>query len=443
MSEFILPQYQHLKREYDAAVKCNRCGFCETVCPTYMASGKETLSPRGRSQAFRNILEGKLKDAGSAWEIFSTCLTCHACTNVCFSQVPVGRLMGAAKEISQPLFQNSVGRACLAARRAAFRFFLFQRKFLSAALWLAFLFKRTLIPKALRKLGVLKLISRDLNAAEEIVVQAPLSFGLGSRKPQSGGPGGTCLAGRLAAFFSACGIHYLFPSASRSIRNVLEKEGVKLRCSSHSCCGLIPQSAGDPQTARELAQKNIRDFSALGSEPILVSDDSCAGFMKSYPALLPDNAEAVDFASRVRNLSEFLAERGFEGLESTVSGLKVTYHDPCQTGNGQKSFASPRSILKNIPGVEYVELEEAEWCCGGAGTYSLKHPGLADDVLERKMANIEKSGANRVVTQAASCLLHVGLGLRRKEWEGKIRVLHLAEFLEEISPGGRIRPDRP
>src|SRR4051812_25187520 len=91
---FILPQYAHLQKEYDAVVQCNRCGFCEMVCPTYVATGKENLSPRGRNQAFRNILEGKLTNPESAKDIFSTCLTCHACTSVCFSQVPVGRLMG-------------------------------------------------------------------------------------------------------------------------------------------------------------------------------------------------------------------------------------------------------------------------------------------------------------------------------------------------------------
>ena len=418
MSEFILPQFQHLKREYDAAVQCNRCGFCETVCPTYMVSGKETLSPRGRNQAFRNILEGKLKDAASAREIFSTCLTCHACTNVCFAQVPVGRLMGTAKEISQPLIQNSLARA-------AFRFFLFQRKFLSAVLGLAFILKKTGILAALKNMGLLKLISRELDAAEELVVQAPLSFGAGSRKNSASGKENT-------AFFSACGMHYLFPSASNSIRRIAEKSGAQLLCPSHSCCGLIPQSAGDPQTARELAQKNIRDFSALGSQTILVSDDSCAGFMKSYPALLPDDSQAREFASKVRNLSELLVERSFKNLKSTVPGLKITYPDPCQMGNGQKSFASPRAILQNIPGIEFVELEEAEWCCGGAGTYSLKHPSLADDILERKITNILKTGAQVVVTQASSCLLHVGLGLRRKGLEKSLRVLHLAEFLDRM-----------
>jgi Fe-S oxidoreductase len=102
-------------------------------------------------------------------------------------------------------------------------------------------------------------------------------------------------------------------------------------------------------------------------------------------------------------------------------------------GNGHQSYASPRDLLKALPGVEFVELEESNVCCGGAGTYCLKHPGLADDVLEKKLENIRKSGAQVVVTQASSCLLHVGYGLRKKGWN--IRVMHLAEFLQALKRG--------
>ncbi|OGR83516.1 MAG: hypothetical protein A2901_00220 [Elusimicrobia bacterium RIFCSPLOWO2_01_FULL_54_10] len=420
MSEFILPQFQHLKREYDAAVRCNRCGFCETVCPTYTATGKETLSPRGRNQAFRNILEGKLGDAAAARDIFSTCLTCHACTNVCFAQVPVVRIMGAARKISQTPLQNALARA-------AFRALLFNRRALSVVLWLAFLLKRTLIPRVLRLAGVLKLISRPLAAAEDLVEEAPLSFG--ACPPKNSNVKGNA----DVALFSGCGVHYLFPGASQAIVDNLDARNTAIRCPRHSCCGLIPQSAGDVKTARELAEKNIRDFGSLRVKTVLASDDSCAGFMKSYPALLPDNPDAGSFAAKVKNLSEFLVALPPVAPRPGASAppVKVTYHDPCQMGNGHKSFSSPRQILKNLPGVQYVELEEANECCGGAGTYSLKHPELADEVLEKKLQNIEKSGAEVVVTQAASCLLHIAYGSRKKKWSGKIRVVHLAEFLSE------------
>ena len=119
----------HLKKHYDAAVQCNRCGFCETSCPTYVASGKETFSPRGRAQALRGILEGKLKDPGTAAEIFSTCLTCYACTNVCFSEVPVARLMAAAR--SMVLERRTFGFI----ERFAYRALLTNRKIFSALMW--------------------------------------------------------------------------------------------------------------------------------------------------------------------------------------------------------------------------------------------------------------------------------------------------------------------
>ena len=128
----LLPKYKYLESEYDAVVRCNRCGFCDTICPTYTATGKETLSPRGRNQAFRNILEGTLQNPKEASNIFSTCLTCHACTRVCFSEVPVGSLMGAAREISEASLSSNLTRWIL-------RAVLIERRVLSVILWLAFI----------------------------------------------------------------------------------------------------------------------------------------------------------------------------------------------------------------------------------------------------------------------------------------------------------------
>ncbi len=124
-SKYLLPKYRHLQKEYDAVTQCNRCGFCETACPTYVASGKETLSPRGRNQAFRQILEGTFTNPAAALGIFSTCLTCHACTNACFSQVPVGKLMAEARNVA------TEGEATRPLRFAILRAVLKRRKILS------------------------------------------------------------------------------------------------------------------------------------------------------------------------------------------------------------------------------------------------------------------------------------------------------------------------
>jgi glycolate oxidase iron-sulfur subunit len=425
VSPYLDPKFRSLEKEYDDAVRCNRCGFCETVCPTYMVSGKETLSPRGRNQAFRQILEGKIKNPEEASEIFTTCLTCHACTNVCFSEVPVAKLMAHARDIAS---QSQTLNRWLG--RIVFRIFLSHRKLFSIIIWCGFLLKRLGISKLLRKAGILKKISPALDAADELVEGSPLRFG--------GNPKNSLLSAfnkgprSTSAYFSGCGIHYVYPAVSQAFVQVLAEAAPQIQCPSHACCGLTAQSAGDTQSAKKLAAKVIRQFSSLDADSIVVDDDSCCGFMKNYGELLSGDLEAVRFAGKVKNLSEFILDHPSAKTHFQKRGLQpmiVTYHDPCQMGNAHHQVQAPRDILQSIPGIRFVEMEEANWCCGGAGTYCLKHPALAEDILERKLFNIRHSGAQVIVTQASSCLMHIQYGIRKKGWQNKIKVLHLAEFL--------------
>ncbi len=410
-------KFAHLKKEYDAVVQCNRCGFCETVCPTYVSSGKEDLSPRGRNQMFRGILEGKLADPKLASDIFTTCLTCHACTNVCFSQVPVARLMGYARELSNSTaLKNPLLKFLL-------RTALTHRKILSLILWPVFLVKRLKISALLNKTGLLKKLLPALSAGEELIDSVPLKFG----------PEARAHASSTTYYFSGCGTHYLYPSAAESCLKVMENSGEKVSTVEHPCCGLMLFTAGDTDGAKSLALKNLRLFQSLGAKALVTNDDSCCGFLKDYPKLLsglaPEN-ELQSFAQTVQNLSTH-CPKSADKSKSAPRTVTVTYHDPCQMGNAHHILQEPRDLIRSIPGVKYVELNESNWCCGGAGTFCLKHPSLADDVLARKLENIEKTGAEIVVTQAASCLMHIGYGLRKKAGAKQVRIMHLAEFLRE------------
>lgn len=452
-SQYLLPKYRRLKKEYDAVTQCNRCGFCETVCPTYVASGKETLSPRGRNQAFRQILEGKISPAESAQEIFSTCLTCHACTNVCFSQVPVGKLMAEARNIAS---ENSAVRPLLfAVMRATLK----HRVILSALLWTGFFFKRMGLSALLRRSGLLGLLSPELEAGDALVDRTPWTFGAEiPSRPRREEPGGAQHEdpGALkTAYFSGCGIHYLYPEASTSCARVLAKNS-DAQFPNHSCCGLPAQSQGDLEGARMLARKNIDQFSRLGVDWIVVNDGSCAGIMKNYGDLLSDDPAAAAFSKKVKTFSEFLAEiqkladskSAEDARAATLAGtgtgagarsgtdvppgasVKVTYHDPCQVGNGQNIYSPVRNVLKSTPNIIFTEMEESNACCGGAGTYCLKHPRLAEDVLERKMEHIVQNGAEIVLTEASSCLLHIDYGIRMKGLKDKVKILHLGQFFD-------------
>ena len=413
-SPYLHPLFKDMQKEYAEVVQCNRCGFCETVCPTYMATGKETLSPRGRNQALRHILEGKMARPADAQEIFSTCLTCHACTNVCFSQVPVGRLMAHARSIVQNDSKPFLRFSWL------FLFLFSHRRVLDAVVKIMFFMKIVGVAQALQKMGVLKLISPELDLAQKVIPRVTLRFGTSGAAADK--------TNSKIVYFSGCGIYYLYPEADLCGKKLMEKMGFSAVCGKNPCCGLTAQSQGELGAAKKLAKGLMARFKF--AEKIVVNDDSCAGFMKTYPDLLFGDEGAKEFADKVKDLAEFVQENKQTFPAHKPNAQKtVTYHDPCQMGNGHKAFLAPREILQSLEGVKFVEMAESNWCCGGAGTYFLKHPELSAEVLDRKLEKIKATGAQIVATQASSCLIHIQHGLNVKGWDKEIKVLHLAQLL--------------
>ena len=163
----------------------------------------------------------------------------------------------------------------------------------------------------------------------------------------------------------------------------------------------------------------------------------CGAAMKEYGWLLKDDTawatRAAEFASRVRDATEFLGDLGLRAAPSTVR-IRAAYDDPCHLLHGQRVKEQPRALLAAIPGIEIVPLEEADWCCGSAGTYNVTQPELARTLLERKVANIEKSGADVVVTANPGCLMQIQSGLRRAG--SRTRVVHLIDLLDKAYRAG-------
>ena len=409
------------RRRYEDTLRCNRCGLCTSFCPTYLATGNEALSPRGRAQALRSFYEGFIRDPVDAARAFDSCLQCGGCTTVCFSEVPTAKLMGTAR--------GKVGeaRGVPAAQRFLLRRFLSHPRLMEMALRLLFAAKRLGISGMLRRLGLLRRVSPALAAAEEIAGRLPLRFPKRVRaRPDV-----------QVVRFVSCGTHFLVPEAARATARLLDRAGARHGCAGTVCCGLPAVSLGDLDAARALAKKNTEALEKFPSAVVLADDSSCAATLKDYPSLFEEDpawlrrAKAV--AARVKDLSEWLVGRGEDGLPSTrnpeLGTVKVTYHDPCKARHAQKLTEAPRTLLKRLPGVEYVELPEADQCCGGGGVTSLREPEMSRAILDRKVRNVASTGASTVVTSAASCLLQLRFGLRRLG--SKVRAVHLAEFLEK------------
>jgi glycolate oxidase iron-sulfur subunit len=160
---------------------------------------------------------------------------------------------------------------------------------------------------------------------------------------------------------------------------------------------------------------------------------SCSTFLKEYAELLKDDpiyaGKAEVLSKKVRSFSEFLVAAGSTDGLGALQGT-VTYHDPCHLSNRfGKITAQPRQLLKAVPGLTYKELPEADWCCGAAGSYTFMHHEEAKGVLDRKMANVGKTGAQMLATECPACMMHLDYGARSAGLD--VRVRHLSQILDE------------
>jgi glycolate oxidase iron-sulfur subunit len=233
------------------------------------------------------------------------------------------------------------------------------------------------------------------------------------------------------ATLRGCVMEGLFSTTNRATERVLAVNGYSIvSASGQQCCGALHAHAGDLDTARILARRNIDAFERSGAEFIAVNAAGCGAIMKEYGHLLKDDAEwyqrAMQASARVRDVSELLAAAG-----PRVGGalpIKVTYDAPCHLLHAQRVTQAPLSVLAAIPGLELVPLHDSDQCCGSAGIYNLIEPDTSDAVLEPKLANIRATGAPWVATGNPGCLMQIGAGLIRAEINA--RSIHPVDLLD-------------
>ncbi len=405
---------------YDEISHCNRCGFCQTACPIFRSTGHESGVARGRLALLRAIIEGRLEWMKEIEEPLFDCLLCGACTANCFPAIPTGNLLVKARAE----YLEKVGRKRI--HRLLFDQLLPYPRRLHLAARAAALGKNTKITDAALALGLLKIFGRDFPRADEIVERLPAKAFRDKTKPGSRAGEGPSLR---IGYFVGCGVDIIQQDAANATLDLLKTIGKTVTVLDNCCCGLPASTYGDLEVAQKLADKNLRILGEENFDVIATDCSSCASFLKKYPDLFPENdprhARAKAVAASVKDLVEIISE---ENLPVTPeAGLTVTYHDPCHAVRGQGLSKAPRVILKNIPGLEYKELPEADWCCGGAGSYALSHYDLSRQVLDRKMENVKKTGADLLATSCPACIIHLSYGIRKHGLN--TRVIHLSELV--------------
>ena len=381
---------------------CVHCGFCLQACPTYLTLDDENDSPRGRIVLMKAIARGELAPTDTdAQRHLDQCLGCRACETACPSGVPYGELLETTRARLLPVRPlPRVARAIL---------FVFARPLLLAAALHG--------ARLIRWSGIAGLFRRFPGSA---------GFGMAmlasTWRPRSSRPRGYLATGdgsrERVAVLRGCVMEGLFTEVNRATERALIVNGYRVvEATGQRCCGSLHAHAGDAATARSLARINIAAFEASGADFIALNSAGCGAMMKSYGHLLADDPAWRDRAAacgaRVRDVSELLVMSG--PVRGGQLPVRVAYDAPCHLLHGQRVSAPPLEVLRAIPGLELVPLEDSEMCCGSAGIYNLVEPDISDRVLRPKLANIAASGADIVATGNPGCLMQIGAGLLRTE----------------------------
>ena len=402
--------------------QCVHCGFCLQACPTYLTLEDENESPRGRIFLMRSLLEGTVTPHDEAVHAhIDRCLGCRACEPACPSGVPYGHLLEATRatlrEAKRPPFMARL-ILFVFAHPILLRLSMFGSRLLAA----------TPIPTLMAR------TSGRMGFGMAMLASAgsPLE-----RDPYPAANDGTRGS---TSVLRGCVMEGLFTDTNRATERVLRRNGYRtVDAPGQGCCGALHAHAGDLESARKLARRNIASFEQSGSEYVAVNAAGCGAMMKEYGHLLHDDGEwharAEAMSARVRDVSELLASAG--PLPGSSLPLRVTYDAPCHLVHAQRVVSQPLSVLAAIPGIELIPLQDSENCCGSAGIYNLIEPETSDAVLAPKLANIAETGASYVATGNPGCLMQIGAGLLRSG--SKVRVIHPVDLLDASYAGMKHR----
>ena len=428
-----MPQYPFAELETpteEQVLYCIRCGLCLSVCPTYRASLKETESPRGRMMLARKALEGELELTPNFKDQMQKCMVCLACNDIC----PVGikpadvalDMRYVAEQVAPTGWKEKLFGGLLSHTRRM------EWGTLPLRLYQTLGVRR--LAHGLRFTRLLPTQLRDLERQLPVVPRRPLRRHL-SEVTRAFETEALGVPKQRVGFFLGCAQNLIFAEASAATVRVLARNGCEVVMPREvQCCGMPAIGYGRQDMMREMAKHNIAVFEELDVDVVVTDCATCGSTLKEYGHFLADDPEWADraraFSRKARDISEFLAEIPLEKPRGRIDA-RITYHDPCHRVRGQGVADQPRQLLKLIDGLELVEMNEADWCCGSAGSQLITHYEDSLAILERKMDNVQETGADYVASGCPGCQMQLTVGLKRRGLESRMRVVHPVLLLDQ------------
>jgi glycolate oxidase iron-sulfur subunit len=390
----------------------------------------ETDSPRGRVALARKGLEKEIELGPRLFERMDACFDCLACNEIC----PVG-IRPADLVLEMRGYQERLHPKYW--KKAVFENLFSNPSLLEAATGPLRFYERFGVRRLVDMLGLWKLLPRRLRDMEAMLPPLP-------RRPlrrelpevteaQAGNR-------HRIGFFLGCLQSLMFSGESAAAVRVLARNGCTVVAPKETaCCGMPALAFGRTEEARRQARNTIRIFEKAEVEYIVTDCATCGSSLKDYGRILADDPSwaerAAGFSSKIRDVSEFLLSLPLEKPRGRIEA-RVTYHDPCHLRRGQGIWREPRELIKKIDGVEFVELAEADWCCGLAGTQLITHYDTSLRVLKRKTDNLAAARAGLVASGCPACRMQLNVGIQRAGLD--MQVTHPVVLLDRAYHGKRV-----
>jgi glycolate oxidase iron-sulfur subunit len=398
--------------------QCVHCGLCLPNCPTYLLTGYEAESPRGRIHLIAALNEGRVEANDAYRQHLELCLVCRNCESVCPSGVHFGRIMEAGRAQLYERAALSPGERLF--RRLAFKELLPHRSRLRALFAALLIYQRSGLQRLVR---ASKLLPSALAEAEALLpgLAAPFS-------PRWDVYPADGEVRYRVGLFTGCVMPFVYGPVHAATLRVLRHNGCEVHIPRQQvCCGALNVHGGEQEVTRELARQNLRAFLGRGLDAIVVNSAGCGAIMKEYGELL-STPEATEFARLTRDVTEFLASIELRPFRRPVRRT-VTLQESCHLVHAQRIKDAPRALLAALPGVELRDMARPELCCGSAGLYMLSQREMSMQILDRKMAEIGPTGADTIVTANPGCMMQLQRGVRRAALAADVK--HVVELVDE------------
>ncbi|HEY8910461.1 MAG TPA: LUD domain-containing protein [Desulfosporosinus sp.] len=408
--------------KFKKTFQCIRCASCLNVCPAFQLLGGHVyghIYTGGIGTILTNFVNSE-RDAKNPQNL---CLQCGKCTEVCPGKLDIPQMILELR--------NRMGeKDGLPAVQKFALDVVSNRRLFHSMLRIASVAQKP-FTKGLPVIRHLPMFLSGLTEKKSLpaVAKVPFRDVFLKTKQEVKNPKGKI------ALYAGCLIDFVYPKIGEGMIVALNEKGYEVVFpEGQSCCGAPATYMGDRKNARKCAFMNIEALEAEKVDYVVTACPTCThALIDSYKELVQDDpallARAEELSRKSRDFSKLLFDLG--GLPPGGDGvpMKITYHDSCHLKRSMGVFAEPRKLLSDTAGVQLIEMKESDRCCGFAGSYSIKFPEISGPILDRKMKNIEESGADYVVVDCPGCLMQISGGLDKKN--PKIKVIHTAELLLE------------